>query len=127
MQHRGWLAPLVAALAVACGKPEIGQECTMNGFGAGSCSFTNKGGAAGSVCGHIVVRRNDLGEVAKSGSFCSGEVAKQSTAKVDFHVSAVNSACDDPLDSSGSLEDLSARMKSRKSWSDNCSFSFVKD
>jgi hypothetical protein len=104
---------------LGCGKPNITPECTMNGLGQGSCSFTNKGTAAGAVCGRIGV--NDLWGSAKSGAelsvefsapFCSGEVAQMTTTKVDFSVPAMRTLC---------------KSTNRGSWSDVCQFEFLAD
>lgn len=100
---------LFAALILGvtgCGKANLTQDCTMNGFGQGSCSFTNKGDAKGAVCGHIEVSDGEKSE--ESSDFCSGEVGKQSTSKVDFSVPGVRTLC-----------------AGGGSWIENCDFTFV--
>ena len=101
----------VSVLLAACGKAELSQDCTMNGFGQGRCSFTNKGDAKGSVCGHIVVTHNNGDGTEESSEFCSGEVENKSTKQVDFSVPAVRALC--------KTQGLD------KSWGDVCSFTFV--
>lgn len=92
---------------VGCGKPHVEQSCTMNGFGQGECSFTNTGTAVGSVCGKVIVRKKKgETETAESSVFCSGEVGKQSTTKVEFKIPAVNAMC------------------SGGNWQENCGFVF---
>lgn len=87
-------------------RPIIDQECVMNGFGQGNCSFTNTGKSSGSACGIIQV----YGPVSlSSGTFCSGKVDPQSTVKVEFSIPQVNIACDDGY----------------SKWSDICSFNFI--
>lgn len=94
-------------LAVGCGKPNVEQTCTMNGFGSGECSFTNTGTAAGSVCGKIIVqKKGDETETSESSVFCSGEVGKQSTTKVEFKIPGVSTMC------------------SGGNWQNNCDFVF---
>lgn len=39
--------------------PEIHQTCTMNGFGQGTCKFTNLGRGTGSLCGFLRLRLSD--------------------------------------------------------------------
>ena len=36
-------------------KPNIGQDCSMDGTGSGRCNFTNQGTGEGASCGRIVV------------------------------------------------------------------------
>ena len=97
-----------AALAYA-NRPILDKDCTMNGYGAGSCSFTNTGKTAGAMCGRIVVN----GPGTHTGSkFCSGMVEPMSTTKVEFSEPAVDKLCDPDYG---------------QSWTDVCSFSFVKD
>lgn len=93
--------PTAIALALvlftaACGSANITQECVMNGYGAGSCSFTNTGTKRGAVCGKIVVRSLLNNKVYESSKFCSGMVEEKSTTKVEFNIPAVRSACDPP-------------------------------
>jgi hypothetical protein len=86
----------------------IQSNCVMNGTGSGSCSFTNTGSAAASVCGKIRVTRVLPQVDSKSSStFCSGRVDQRSTIKVDFFVS-IDGFCGQP-------------------WNDNCSFDFYPD
>lgn len=99
--------PLAMALA-ACRKPELDWNCTMNGFGQGTCSFTNTGNGKGAVCGSIHVE-SDTGGGAQSGKFCSGQVEPASTTSVDFSIPQVRETCDSP---SGS-------------WTEVCSFAFL--
>jgi len=107
MIKRYGLGAVTVFLVVGCGKPHVEQTCTMNGFGQGECSFTNTGTAAGSVCGKVVVqKKRDATETSESSVFCSGEVGKQSTTKVDFKIPSVNTMC------------------SGGPWQENCEFSF---
>lgn len=102
---------LVLIPLLACGKPVIEPTCTMNGLGAGTCSFTNTGTGSGSVCGVIEVSQNPIWETElkkakladetdwlvafaekkrfqpiRSPVFCSGSVGSKSTVAVDFQV-----------------------------------------
>jgi hypothetical protein len=110
-----WMMLGAFALTVAtagCGKSSIAEECTMNGFGQGSCSFTNKGSAAGAVCGRIALRNSGTQAVERGAPFCSGEVAKMTTTKVEFSLPAVRTLC--KSDDGGA-------------WSDVCAFRFIAD
>lgn len=96
---------------MACGsggKAEIGQSCTMNGLGEGTCDFTNTGDGKGAKCGQIVVHGN-TGQSEHSSPICSGELAQRSTSRVSFTVADVRQLCDVP----------------GRSWSDVCKFTFV--
>ena len=101
---------LASLLSVGCDKPppSIESECVMNGFGSGHCTFTNTGKGPGSVCGHVLVKKNDGTRTAPSSVFCSGEVKPSSTAKVEFTVTEVRSLCEG------------------EDWRTVCSFGFVK-
>ena len=101
-----------ALLSVGCGKPRIENDCTMNGFGAGDCNFTNTGTAPGSVCGKVVVQKKKGAASLDSAKFCSGEVGKRSTTKVEFKVPGVGAMC---IQNDGTK------------WSDVCEFSFQSD
>lgn len=112
------VAVLLLGLA-GCGSPDIEWQCTMNGFGVGSCSFTNTGDGAGAVCGSIeVYKANEpvfegtiLGEpVAESGKFCSGEVGASTTNQVEFRIASMREVCGGTLD---------------KAWTEVCKFTFV--
>jgi hypothetical protein len=103
---------LFALCAVACGKAKIEQNCTMNGMGAGACSFTNTGDGEGAVCGTILVVRVDGVEgMARSNKFCSGKVGESSTTKVEFSIPDVRTVC-----GGGGA-----------SWNDVCEFAFLDD
>jgi hypothetical protein len=39
--------------------PEFHHTCTMNGFGSGTCKFTNIGKGAGALCGFLRLRLKD--------------------------------------------------------------------
>jgi hypothetical protein len=98
-------AKKAAELAYA-NRPIVDEECTMNGYGKGSCNFTNIGKTAGAKCGHIQV--NGPG-IATSAVFCSGQVAPMSTTKVDFNIPQVDELCDNGFES----------------WTKKCSFAFL--
>ncbi len=87
-------------------RPQVTEECIMNGFGKGTCSFTNMGKTAGAQCGIIQVQGPGT---ASSGQFCSGQVAPMSTTKVEFDVPEVNELCDNGFES----------------WTKKCDFSFI--
>jgi len=89
------------------GTPKLTQNCVMNGFGSGHCSFTNTGDAKGSACGKIKVNKKAGGSGLESSVFCSGELKPNSTTKVDFAVPGVNSLCEGG------------------DWRENCEFGFV--
>lgn len=80
----------------------------MNGFGAGSCDFTNSGKTAGAVCGIIQV---DGPGIANSSKFCSGMVQPMTTEKVEFSIPSVDKLCEDGF----------------KDWREVCSFTFIRD
>ena len=87
-------------------RPQISHECVMNGYGKGECSFTNIGKSAGAECGHIQVEGPGVEE---SGQFCSGQVAPQTTTKVEFDIPSVDELCDNGMES----------------WTKKCNFGFV--
>lgn len=102
------------SLGGGCGSPHLESNCTMNGLGAGECSFTNTGTASGSMCGRIAVARNDgRAGRASSATFCSGEVAARSTTKVEFTIPEVRSLC--------------ATAGTGKKWGDVCTFALRSD
>ena len=96
--------------AAGCGKADIDVQCTMNGLGQGSCSFTNTGSGGGALCGQIKVYRTLGDDHITSNKFCSGEVGKSSTANIDFSIPDVRTFCDG---------------EAGQSWSDLCAFEFV--
>jgi hypothetical protein len=89
-------------------RPIVEQSCTMNGYGQGACSFTNSGKTAGALCGYIQV---DGPGTATSNKFCSGQVASQTTTKVEFNIPQVDELCDNGFDS----------------WTEKCSFEFISE
>lgn len=98
----------VSVLLTACGKPVINEECVMNGFGNGTCSFTNTGSSEGSMCGKITVVTKSGSEKAESSNFCSGTITPNSTNQVGFNVPSTNKMCSN---SSG--------------WTEICDFTFT--
>ncbi len=101
------LVPLL--VAAGCGKPDVKFECLMNGHGSGHCSFTNSGTSAGALCGYIRVTKLEDNSFENSSTFCSGEVKRQSTTKVEFTIPKVGSMC---------------ASDGTKSWMDVCDFQF---
>ena len=95
-----------AAAEAYANRPIISEECILNGYGKGHCSFTNTGKTTGAKCGSIVV--NGPG-VVTSDLFCSGQVPSMTTNKVEFSIPAVNDLCD----------------SSYKPWYEVCEFGFV--
>lgn len=74
-------------------EPKIESHCVMNGYGAGKCSFTNKGGA-GSSCVKVKVFRNDgKGTSVTSSTICSGKVGTRETKSKEFSIPGVNALC----------------------------------
>jgi len=75
-------------LVIAClafllrGKPDIAATCTMNGYGQGQCSFTNRG-SVGSLCGYMT-GKCDAGGFAMSETICSGKIEENETKIVKF-------------------------------------------
>ncbi len=103
----------VVAVVGGCGKADIEAQCTLNGFGAGSCSFTNTGNGKGAICGKIVLTRTDGGEArGESNRFCSGQVEQSSTTKVEFSMPDVRDVCDHTSD---------------QKWTQVCEFEFRRD
>ncbi len=105
--HKAAEAKKAAELAYAQ-RPIVENACVMNGFGAGSCDFTNVGKTAGAVCG--VIQVNGPG-TAHSSKFCSGMVQPMTTEKVEFNVTEVGELCDNGFES----------------WTEKCSFTFVQE
>ena len=84
----------------------VEENCIMNGYGQGNCSFTNIGRTTGALCGVIQV---DGPGTLNSSKFCSGPVQPQSTVKVEFYIPEVDELCDNGFES----------------WTEKCSFGFV--
>jgi hypothetical protein len=99
------------ALLSGCGKADISQDCTMNGFGEVTCNFTNKGDGEGSLCGTIVVH-DKWGRSERSSMFCSGVMGERSTKQVEVSVPAVRELCDHSW---------------AKTWTEVCGFTFQAD
>lgn len=74
-----YVASLVALMMAGCGKAAIEPNCTMNGFGAGTCSFTNTGTGSGSVCGVVEVSVDPVWEQVLATSVTSSDGAKLET------------------------------------------------
>jgi hypothetical protein len=104
-QHDEAEAKKAAEIAYA-NRPILDKECVMNGYGKGSCDFTNVGKSAGSMCGKIEVQ--GPGNV-QSNVFCSGQVQPMSTEKVEFNIPTVDELCDNGFGD----------------WRDKCEFSFI--
>lgn len=104
--------PLVAVLlggaSVVRGSPDIRDDATMNGWGHGTATFTNRGRREGALCGHIFVvcGRGSRG----SGTFCSGTVGPNETKRVEFTV-----------------PDMSQIITYGRNWRDDCSFDFIRE
>jgi hypothetical protein len=97
----------LGVLAAGCGdktEPELEVSCTMNGFGDGACAFTNTSDSPASLCGKVLVYRNEvinsssrqLTPVTDSATLCSGSVQGKSTASIEFHCHGMY-GCEDRL------------------------------
>ena len=76
------------------GKPKIESHCTMNGYGSGKCSFTNKGTGTGATCVKIKVYvEKDLKKNLNSSTICSGKVGVKETKNKEFSIPGVNDLC----------------------------------
>lgn len=90
------------------GHADIVQDSTMNGWGRGTSTFTNRGSRAGSMCGHVYVT---CGRGSRSSaSFCSGTVAPNETKRVEFSVPGM-----DRIGTYG------------RDWRDDCDFEFFRE
>ena len=105
--HKAAEEKKAAELAYA-NRPIVTESCVMNGYGKGSCDFTNTGKTAGAICG--VIQVNGPG-IANSSKFCSGMVQPMSTEKVEFDIPEVDELCDNGFES----------------WTEKCGFTFVRD
>lgn len=83
---------LISLVVVSCGRADIGRDCRINGLGDGSCTFTNTGNGKGSLCVQPELVRHD-GQLIKSQTICSGEVAPSTSVKIDFYMSGVLDFC----------------------------------
>jgi hypothetical protein len=101
-----------AILLTGCGKSEITPSCVMNGYGQGSCSFTNTGDGSGSTCGFIEVSIPSFIRIApeehdkwsrSSTVFCSGDVKPSSTNEVGFHIMGVDDLCPNGLGNTSTM------------------------
>jgi hypothetical protein len=91
----------------ACGKPNISNECSMNGFGNGECSFSNRGTAEGAVTITVTVRNHQTGGTV-SAKLDSGLVGKGDVRERKLVVPGVH--------------DLCKPASHDNSWTDVCSF-----
>jgi hypothetical protein len=100
------LSLIVVIFIFFISKANISVECSMNGFGDGTCNFTNTGTSSGTICGTVEVMRDT--KILESSKFCSGEIKVRSTNQLEFIVSGVHDLCGHP-------------------WVNNCDMSFYKD
>ena len=105
--HKAAEEKKAAELAYA-NRPIVEEDCRMNGYGVGSCDFTNTGKTEGAICGVIQVSGPGI---VNSSKFCSGMVQPMSTNKVDFNIPPVDKLCEDGF----------------KDWRDVCDFTFIRD
>jgi hypothetical protein len=89
--------------------------CTMNGFGAGECTFTNRGFVPQRMCGHVTVTESYGSSSADSPPLCTGFVWPKSSAQQSFVVSETRKMCSAKKDPFGLAS----------TWSEACSFTFV--
>ena len=121
---------LACVLVLGCGEAKIEKECVMNGFGKGTCTFTNLGDAVGGMCGKIKVfnvEHLNHAEIATSATICSGEIEPKSSKDVEFMAAGVRDGCKPPsvdIDYSKSREEIRAMRDQQKSWNDICAFDF---
>jgi len=111
-QIAGVLSLLVVVIVMIFalrGKPKITPNCTMNGRGEGSCSFTNRG-SSGSICGTLLGFCKS-GGTESSNTICSGEIEKNETKNVPISLPEFGK--------------MYAKHKTTVSWIDSCGFSWV--
>jgi len=73
---------------------KIESHCTMNGYGRGSCSFTNKGQGEGATCIKIrVYQEAEMSKGLTSSTICSGKVGVKETVNKEFSIPGVNGLC----------------------------------
>lgn len=99
-------AMLAGVIALMRGGTDIEDDATMNGWGQGTVTFTNRGSREGSVCGYIKVVC-EHGE-RRSPTLCSGTVASRETRQVAFQVVGIGEVRGPSLD-----------------WRRDCRFTFV--
>lgn len=105
-----WIVVAFVAAVVESvrGHADIDESATMNGWGHGTATFTNRGRREGSLCGHVYV---SCGQGSRSSaSFCSGTVTPNETKHVDFSVPG--------MDRIGSMG---------RDWRDDCTFDFIRE
>lgn len=105
-----WLAWGALGLTVSAirGEADIRVDGTMNGYGRGTATFTNRGNRAGSLCGRISV---SCGRGSRSSaSFCSGTVAPHETKQVPIQIPGMAQIRDYSMD-----------------WDDDCHREFVRE
>lgn len=68
------------------GKAPLEPDCNMNGFGRGTCTFSNTGSRANGACGYITAWCGDILRSRKSSTICSGDVAPRDSKQMDFSV-----------------------------------------
>lgn len=105
-----WMLLNIAVLVIATvrGEADVRADGTMNGFGRGTGTFTNRGTRAGSVCGHIYV--TCARGSRSSASFCSGTVAPHETREVPFQIGGM-----------AQIRDY------RRDWDADCNFDFIRE
>lgn len=90
------------------GHADIDESTTMNGWGRGTATFTNRGSRGGSVCGRVFVA---CGRGSRSSaSFCSGSVGPNETKLVAFTVPGT-----DRIQTYG------------RDWRDDCEVEFIRE
>lgn len=82
-----WFVP---ALGIGA---KIQSECRVNGFGVGSCQFTNQGFTPGSACVDVKIVK-DTGSTVSSTELCSGRVSPSDSVSKDVSL-VINSGCDE--------------------------------
>lgn len=104
---------LVAVVGIAAfiSPTGIAPTCTINGFGTGTCTFTNEGFLPWKLCGRLIVTRDESGRATSSSVFCSGFVLPQSSVSVNFAVEGVQQVC-------------AVEFPTGRNWKDVCSMSF---
>jgi hypothetical protein len=78
---------LVFFVVLAMGSPPpLRPDCNMNGFGNGTCTFSNTGSRANGGCGYVIAWCGDVLRSRKSSTICSGEVAPRESKQMSFSV-----------------------------------------
>ncbi|MFU8804818.1 MAG: tetratricopeptide repeat protein [Bradymonadaceae bacterium] len=88
--------------------PPLNPDCIMNGYGQGTCTFSNPSSRANGACGSVIAWCGDILRSRKSSTMCSGDVAPRDSKQMTFSVAGFDRI-----------------TPAYKDWRDECSFTWI--